>query len=113
MRFAVLLVAALAFPATAEDLPLGSVRIVDAVYGVLPTRQLCDATAVIAAICEGANPCAFLTSNALCGDPAPNVPKRLFLAFKCGVLPVQTLIAPEPSQVRLACPKDSFPGKPT
>jgi hypothetical protein len=99
--------------AMAADANIDALRIMDAVYGDVASRHLCDATPNLTAICEGLNPCKFQVSNALCGDPAPNVPKRFFLAFKCGILPTQTLVAPEMATVAISCPKDSVPGKAT
>jgi hypothetical protein len=115
MRALALLLACLAATsgAHAADPAASVLRIVDAVYGDVARRHLCDATSNLSAICDGLNPCKFLVSNALCGDPAPNTPKRLFLAFKCGILPTQTLVAPEAATVAIACPKDAIPGTTT
>jgi hypothetical protein len=102
------LVAALAVAFTVSAAPRAlaqaeTIRILDATYGDATTRRLCDATSVVAALCDEKNACDIPIGNALCGDPAFGTPKQLHLAFKCGGSVPQLLIAAEPGRVHLVC----------
>jgi hypothetical protein len=41
--------------------------------------------------------------NGICGDPDFGTRKRLFITFKCGGLPAQTVTVLEATAVRLRC----------
>src|ERR1700722_9113335 len=83
--------------------PPSGLRMLDAVYGTPERDRLCDATPPLARTCDGRADCVIVAGNALCGDPDVGTPKRLFIAFKCGDRPAQTLTIPEAASVRLHC----------
>jgi hypothetical protein len=83
--------------------PPSGLRMLDAVYGTPERDRLCDATPPLARTCDGRADCVIVAGNALCGDPDVGTPKRLFIAFKCGDRPAQTLTIPEAASVMLHC----------
>ncbi len=89
----------------------GQLRILDAVYGNPERGRTCDATLAVAQQCDDRTACVVSVSNGICGDPDYHTAKRLFITFKCGPAPAQTLVVTEASVVRLACNQPT--GKPT
>ena len=81
----------------------GQLRILDAVYGNPERGRMCDATQAVAQQCDERAACVLSVSNGICGDPDFQMAKRLFVTFKCGPAPAQTLVVTEASLVRLAC----------
>jgi hypothetical protein len=77
--------------------------VLDAVYGNPERDRLCDATPAVTQQCDGRSACVIVAGNALCGDPDFGVPKRLFLAFKCGGSPARIVTIAETAMIRLGC----------
>lgn len=91
-------------PVRKADTPAPETLLVyDAEYGDAGTDRLCDATRVIAALCNGQGRCTIPVSNSLCGDPAFGTPKKLHMAFKCVGSAPQLLVAAEPGTLRIGC----------
>jgi hypothetical protein len=78
-------------------------HILDAVYGNPETGGMCDATLAVLDLCDERESCLISISNGICGDPARGALKQLFIAFKCGAYPAQTVAGPEGTVLRLSC----------
>ena len=70
-------------------------------YGLLPNR-VCDATATLARACNQHGQCSIKASNRLCGDPARNVKKTLFVDYSCGQQRQQRSVG-EGQRLKLTC----------
>ncbi len=88
----------------------GQLRVLDAVYGNPERGRMCDATAPLAHECDGRSDCVIEAGNGICGDPDFGTRKRLFVTFKCGGLPAQTVTVLEATAVRLRCQPGTPPG---
>ncbi len=89
--------------------PPAQIKVLDAVYGNPERGRMCDATLAIGQQCDDRAACLVSVSNGICGDPDYHVAKRLFITFKCGPAPAQTLVVTEASVVRLGCEQTNKP----
>jgi hypothetical protein len=92
--------------------PQPQLHVLDAVYGNPERGRMCDATLPVAGQCDDRSTCVIAVSNGMCGDPDYGVPKRLFITFKCGRYPAQTVTVGEAAVVRLACDAARPPAPP-
>lgn len=88
-----------AAPAAAEDV----IRTLGAVYGTPSAQRTCDATAAVAAACDGKRSCDVAASNGLCGDPDYGTRKTLEVEYQCGPALARSASAPELSEAHLGC----------
>ncbi|MCI0468922.1 MAG: SUEL-type lectin domain-containing protein [Nitrospirae bacterium] len=63
------------------DSGYGAVHIIRARYG--RDGNSCDATHFVRTQCENKQYCTLEANNSICGDPAPNVAKDLFVEYRC------------------------------
>ena len=89
----------------------GQLRILDAVYGDPEHARWCDATLAVGQQCDDRSSCLVSVGPCICGDPDYGTLKHLYITFKCGPGPAQTLAVAEAGTVRIACAPTS--GRPT
>ena len=80
-------------------------RIERAVYSVQDGTIPCEVTTKVASICNGHMKCSVLAGNSLCpmGDPAPDSPKILAVAYRCGTTTLHRASTPEGQELFLTC----------
>ncbi len=76
-------------------------RVERAIYGV--RGRGCDATAAVRNASGDRRSLEVVADNNLCGDSAPNRPKRLTVTYRCGNEAVRRASAAEGSAIRLSC----------
>lgn len=79
------------------------IRVLGAVYGTPSEQRTCDATAAVAAVCDGKKSCDVLAANSLCGDPHYGTPKTLDVQYRCALAVAKSLTASEQSAAHLSC----------
>ena len=79
----------------------GRIVVLSARYGV--RNEACDATESIRRIAGWRRHVEFVADNNLCGDPARNRPKQLWVEFRCGDNQTQRAEAHEGEQISLFC----------
>lgn len=82
------------------------IKTLAAVYGTPATHSTCDATAVIARVCDGKASCDVFAGNWMCGDPDYETPKTLDVVFTCGPAEARSVTAAEASVAHLSCAAD-------
>ncbi len=81
--------------------PAGRILIEEANYG---TRDgLCDARDTLQQMVGWRRNVSIVADNQLCGDPAPNRPKQLNVAYRCGDGPVLRARTREGGTITLNC----------
>ena len=89
--------------AQAQSAPMmiGRITILEARYGI--REAACDARENIQQMASRRRHIDVRVSNELCGDPAPNRPKRLFITYRCGDGPELRVNGPENSTLAMNC----------
>ena len=84
MRLAIQVVTVSALLFASSSAFAAPLKIKSAVYGTATTGRTCDATGVVAGMCDGRGACDVYSGNQLCSDPDVYVVKSINITFQCG-----------------------------